>query len=103
MWIKCSGKWVFEPNVGDEARFKAIDSIVKQVAAGCSEADFLVMRCPVCGAGLFIEVNPTRHVFYVGCSSDTRHVGVHERFEILQDWHTKYVSYGWLDNNSGSQ
>ena len=65
------------------------------IACGCSEEEFLEMRCPKCGRELELNVHHERRTFFVRCKESSLHMGLHGESNDSPDWWKKYMSGGW--------
>ena len=81
-----------------EKRARAIASIISKLKAGCSQYEFFQLRCPVCGDGLSLSVNPNRRILYVRCKKYSMHVGVHDEVDHWVDWWANFISDGWCSD-----
>lgn len=68
-----------------------------QIARGCSEEEFHKMRCPVCSASLSIHVHPSKTAFFLRCSKNSLHLGIHGETVVGYGWWDKFISGGWYD------
>lgn len=66
-----------------------------RVAAGCSEPEFEVMRCPVCGAPVILNVHHNHSTFSVRCSRHWLDLMLHGTSDLKMHWWTKYMRGGW--------
>src|SRR5882757_4490925 len=62
------------------------DAIFSRVLAGCSEDEFMSLRCPLCGAGLGLSVHPGLHTFFVRCIASPVHLGRHGEIDQAPAW-----------------
>jgi hypothetical protein len=72
-----------------------IQEIKRALSSPCDEATFAAMRCPVCGAELFLAVNPEFNDYFVCCKASQEHPGTHGESEERPEWWNKYVTSGW--------
>lgn len=79
----------------DEKRFRDIDTIFLRLLGGCSEDEFMAIRCPVCGEALILRVHPSLHYFFVRCTSDSTHLGRTEEMDRPPAWWHSHVTTGW--------
>ena len=74
----------------------AIDDIRDRLVSGCDAAEFLAMRCPVCGICLKLDTHPHRPCFFVRCIANSVHLAFHAEAVVIPDWWLAHKSGGWL-------
>jgi hypothetical protein len=87
-----------EPNMSGlpESRNETPVNIRDRIAGACPEQTFFEMRCPRCAATLILRVHPNRKSFFVQCSQNATHLGIHGESANPPDWWSKHVTGGWL-------
>lgn len=93
------GESIIEITEADRERWRKNDAIFARLLAGCSEAEFASLQCPVCSGGLFLAVHPKLHTFFVGCSASAVHLGRHGEIEQAPVWWHSRVTRGWYDDS----
>jgi hypothetical protein len=78
-----------------EERSVAIAVVRSALVSGCVKAEFLAMRCPVCGSPLKLAIHPTKMLFFVRCDASSIHLGITDRLRTRPSWMHEYVSEGW--------
>ncbi len=73
----------------------SFDDIRNALTSGCSEEEFLEMRCPECGAELDLTVHPSGRKFFVRCQEDSTHLAMHDEATTAPEWWRKKVGSGW--------
>jgi hypothetical protein len=71
------------------------EQISSDLIRGCSERDFLEMRCPMCGSELTLTIHPHGRKFFVRCQKDSTHVAMHGESATPPEWWRMKVGSGW--------
>jgi hypothetical protein len=72
-------------------------SIIRtKLAQGCTEDEFLRMRCPKCNSKLELRVHPKLNGLHVYCPVSKVHLGMHVEADVGPAWWERYVQpLGW--------
>jgi hypothetical protein len=81
-----------------EIHIRAVDVIFDRLLAGCSEEEFMSLRCPVCGGGLHLNLHFRLHSFSVRCSGSVTHLFRHGTIKEAPAWWHSRVLGGWMDD-----
>jgi hypothetical protein len=77
----------------------SIEDIRRQVVGGCSVEEFSSLRCPMCGAGLRVDLHPRpggSAFVFVACVASTEHMGFTDRAAVAPGWWSAHRSGGWI-------
>ena len=84
-----------------DKRFKSpeeyakIEQLRNALLSGCSEEEFLAMRCPECGSEFTFHVHPDDPAFFLLCNRSGSHVAMTVEAPEYVDWWKKYISDVW--------
>jgi hypothetical protein len=75
----------------------SFDQIRKALTEGCSEEDFLQIRCPKCGSEVLFVVHPNGKTFFVRCMADNAHLSMHDQNPTPPQWWNRFMQKaGWM-------
>jgi ribosomal protein S27E len=87
----------------DEAKMSASNEhILNALTAGCTEKEFVEMRCTKCGNGLRLFVHPKGKQFFVRCPTDNTHLAMHGEAHSPPEWWERYRGPGWISGATAS-